>query len=164
MDLRPIPRAEALRLLASAPVGRIVFTERALPAIRPVPFTLDGDDLVLRGGPDAGLTSAVHGNVVAFQTDEIDPVSRSGWSVTVTGQAHQVEEPSRLERLGAALGSWVPGDRGYFIRLPTALVDGRHVGPCPGGCLDHRPGGVPAGAGRTETALPDQTVVTRPTA
>lgn len=38
-------RAECLSLLRTVPVGRIVFTECALPAIQPVNFTLDGASL-----------------------------------------------------------------------------------------------------------------------
>jgi hypothetical protein len=34
-SLCELPRREALDLLASTPVGRVVFTGRALPAIRP---------------------------------------------------------------------------------------------------------------------------------
>ncbi|MCA1836649.1 MAG: pyridoxamine 5'-phosphate oxidase family protein, partial [Actinobacteria bacterium] len=35
-------RAECLRLLRTGSVGRIVFTEQALPAIQPVNFTIEG--------------------------------------------------------------------------------------------------------------------------
>ena len=40
-------REDSLALLASAPVGRIVFTRGALPAIHPVNFVVDGDDVVI---------------------------------------------------------------------------------------------------------------------
>lgn len=36
-------RQECLRLLPTVPVGRIVYTWQALPAVLPVNFCLDGD-------------------------------------------------------------------------------------------------------------------------
>lgn len=44
---RELGRQECLRLLAKAPVGRIVHTWHALPAVLPVNFALDGDGAVL---------------------------------------------------------------------------------------------------------------------
>jgi len=84
VELQVIPRDEALRLLASAPVGRVVFTLRALPAVLPVNFVLDGDAVVFRTAPGSKLTAAVRNAVVAFQVDQIDPQTQTGWSVVVT--------------------------------------------------------------------------------
>ncbi|GHI86004.1 pyridoxamine 5'-phosphate oxidase family protein [Streptomyces xanthophaeus] len=39
---------EALRLLGTVPLGRIVFTHRALPATRPVNHVVEGEDVVVR--------------------------------------------------------------------------------------------------------------------
>ncbi|MGC0342598.1 hypothetical protein RKD20_007632 [Streptomyces sp. SLBN-8D4] len=39
---------EALRLLGSVSLGRIVFTRHALPTVRPVNHVLDGGDIVIR--------------------------------------------------------------------------------------------------------------------
>lgn len=62
--LLELSRAEGWLLLASVPVGRLVFTHQALPAIRPVNHVVDGDKIVIglmpgrrrsapRGGPRA---------------------------------------------------------------------------------------------------------------
>ena len=40
--LEILDREDCLGLLASVPLGRVVFTDRALPAIQPVNFVLDG--------------------------------------------------------------------------------------------------------------------------
>lgn len=37
-----LDRSEALRLLGTVPLGRIVFTHQALPAIRPVNHVVEG--------------------------------------------------------------------------------------------------------------------------
>ena len=57
----------SLALLASAPVGRIVFTRGALPAIHPVNFVVDGDDVVITTSEDSALLSAVAESIVAFR-------------------------------------------------------------------------------------------------
>ncbi|MEU6806599.1 pyridoxamine 5'-phosphate oxidase family protein, partial [Streptomyces neyagawaensis] len=44
---RVLDRQECLRLLAKVPVGRVVYTRRALPAVLPVNFALDSDDAVV---------------------------------------------------------------------------------------------------------------------
>jgi hypothetical protein len=45
--VRALEREEALGLLVSACMGRIVFTYQALPAIRPAPHLVDGGDVVV---------------------------------------------------------------------------------------------------------------------
>ena len=80
--IRELERQECLRLLANAPVGRIVHTRHALPAVLPVNFGLDGDGAVLlRTSAASELARAVDGAVVAFEADEVDPLAHSGWSV-----------------------------------------------------------------------------------
>lgn len=37
-----LDRSEALRLLGTVPLGRVVFTHQALPAIRPVNHVVEG--------------------------------------------------------------------------------------------------------------------------
>jgi uncharacterized protein len=46
--LKQLSRDECLRLMASVPVGRVVFTQRALPAVELVNFTIDNGDIVIR--------------------------------------------------------------------------------------------------------------------
>ncbi len=45
-ELTELGRDECLRLLAGGVVGRVVFTEAALPAAHPVTYLLDGDEIV----------------------------------------------------------------------------------------------------------------------
>ena len=42
-----LPVAECIRLLRSVPVGRMVFTENAVPALRPVTFAAVGGEVVI---------------------------------------------------------------------------------------------------------------------
>jgi len=74
-----IPEPECWELLASASVGRIALSMRALPAILPVQYYLDA-------------------------ADAIDPQTRSGWLVQVQGRS---VIPRQL-RIDAACG-WPAG-------------------------------------------------------
>ncbi|WP_141703899.1 pyridoxamine 5'-phosphate oxidase family protein [Planobispora rosea] len=133
--LRVLSRAECLKLLASVPLGRIVFTDRALPAIQPVNYVLDGDRLVIRTTAGSKLALAVRDTIVALESDVFDPAGRTGWSVTVIGHAHAVPEGrgefSRLVRLPLAPWTYRNGERpdvrDHYIVLPVEQVSGRRV-------------------------------------
>ena len=126
---RPLDREECLRLLAKAPVGRVVYTRQALPAVLPVNFALDTDSaVVLCTSAASDLVRAVDGVVVAFEADDFDAGSRSGWSVVVTGRAAVVTdsaEHGRLLRTGPR--SWMPMRDGVFIRIDAEMVTGREL-------------------------------------
>ncbi|MGI5119437.1 pyridoxamine 5'-phosphate oxidase family protein [Marinactinospora thermotolerans] len=123
-----LERAECLRLLAMAPIGRIVFTERALPAVQPVNFLVHGSDIVVRTSEGSRLARATRDAVVAFEVDEFDIEARTGWSVMVVGPCRAVEDPAQraeLERL--PLRPWAPGPRTHFLRIAIELVTGRRI-------------------------------------
>ncbi|GAA3785297.1 pyridoxamine 5'-phosphate oxidase family protein [Streptomyces chiangmaiensis] len=127
---RELDRQECLRLLAKVPVGRIVHTRQALPAVLPLNFSLDGDGAVLlRTSAASELVRAIDGSVVAFEADEVDAAAHSGWSVVVTGSAAVVTDPAERERLTrTGPRSWVPSPEEVFVRIEPELVTGRVVG------------------------------------
>ncbi|MGW1596186.1 pyridoxamine 5'-phosphate oxidase family protein [Streptomyces sp. NPDC002343] len=126
---RELGRQECLTLLATVPVGRVVYTRQALPAVFPVNFALDADGAVLlRTSADSALARAVDGAVVAFEADEVDAAVYSGWSVVVTGRAAVVTdtaERERLERIGPR--PWVPSPEEVLMRIGPELVTGREL-------------------------------------
>jgi len=128
---RELTREECLALLPTVPVGRLVYTDRALPAVVPVNFVVDGGQVVIRTGGGSALAAAVRGSIVAFEVDDFDRAARNGWSVTVTGQARQVVDPVELERLSLlGLEPYASG-RDNFVVVPVQLVTGRRVGAGP---------------------------------
>ncbi|MEV7061684.1 pyridoxamine 5'-phosphate oxidase family protein [Streptomyces collinus] len=122
-------RQECLRRLAKVPVGRIVYTRQALPAVLPVNFGLDGEGtVVLRASAASELVRAIDGAVVAFEVDDVDAVRHSGWSVIVTGTAVVVTDPAEHERLDRTVSaSWAPSPQGVFVRIEPELVTGREL-------------------------------------
>ncbi|NBM21138.1 pyridoxamine 5'-phosphate oxidase family protein [Streptomyces sp. GC420] len=127
---RELGREEALALMAGVPIGRIVYTDGALPAVLPVNFSLDDDSsVVLRTAKTSRMARAVDRAVVAFEADQFDESARTGWSVVVTGLAGAVSderEQERLRRTGPR--SWAPTPDGIYIRITPELVTGRVLG------------------------------------
>ena len=62
--------------MASVPVGRIIYTRRALPAVELVNFALDHGDIVIRTDRGGKLAAAARGAVVAFEADCLDLPAR----------------------------------------------------------------------------------------
>ena len=97
--LEVLSRAECLRLLGGARIGRVGLSMGALPAVLPVNFTLVDDAIVLRTAAGSKLDAALANSVVAFEVDSIDPMYHTGWSVLVQGVASEVVDPADRERL-----------------------------------------------------------------
>ncbi|WP_409468127.1 pyridoxamine 5'-phosphate oxidase family protein [Streptomyces sp. HC307] len=131
---RALDRQECLRLLAKVPVGRVVYTRQALPTVLPINFALDTDaSVLLRTSPDSSLVRAIDGVVVAFEVDEFEAATRSGWSVVVTGPATMVTDPTEHERLSqAGPVSWMPLRDPVFVRIESEMVTGRELRGTPG--------------------------------
>jgi hypothetical protein len=124
--------AEALRLLGSVPMGRIVFTRNALPTIRPVNHIIDDGQIVIRTHEGAALTSHTRhdgspGVVVAYEADVIDPDTHLGWSVVVTGFAELVTDERDLARYREMLRPWVRQTLDQAVRIRPDLVSGIRV-------------------------------------
>ncbi len=121
-----LSRQECLRRLESVPVGRIVYTRHALPAVELVNFAVDGGDIVIRTDTGSKLAAATQGTVVAFEADSMDPDHDVGWSVTAIGRSREVidsDDIGHLHEIG--LRAWAPGTRDHFIRISPEIVTGQ---------------------------------------
>lgn len=117
------------RLLAGQSVGRVVYTDGALPAVAPVNFVMDGHHVVFRTTPGSRLARGVTNQVVAFEVDQLDAEVQTGWSVVVTGIARPLTEPGEMARaLGLGLAPWAGGRREQFLSITPGLVTGRFIG------------------------------------
>lgn len=122
---------ECRRLLATRRFGRIGLAGGRFPLILPVNYTLDGEVIVIRTGSptiaDAGGFARV-----AFEVDDVDERSRSGWSVLVQALAEEVTGDRRdelVERMRKTTDPWAPGERGHWIRLIPQAITGRRIVP-----------------------------------
>jgi uncharacterized protein len=127
-----LPADECRTLLATRQLGRIGLAGGPFPLILPVNYVLDGDAVVIRTDSPK-ITAAADHTRVAFEVDDIDERTRSGWSVLVQALAEEVTGVRRdelVERLQAAPGTpWAPGEHGHWIRLIPKAVTGRRIVP-----------------------------------
>lgn len=124
--LGPVTPDEALALLADVPLGRIVFTERAMPAIRPATHLVDNGVIIARSHDGSEVVPVRSGRetVVAYQADDIDVGSRLGWTIVATGPATQVRDPDEISRYAAVLPRWAEGAGEQLIRIDPGIVNG----------------------------------------
>ena len=130
--LEELSPRESMRLLGTVSLGRVAFTARALPAIRPVNHLIDGDFVIIRTDGTASITSALtsaSGSVVAYQADLIDHAEHLGWSVTVVGVAHRVIDPDEAAPYRRALRPWVTGTKDQVLAIHADLVTGFRLVP-----------------------------------
>jgi hypothetical protein len=113
-----LSRPESLRLLDQTPIGRIVYTVRALPAIVPVTHLVDNGVIVLRTHVGAECAGAV----VAYQADDLD--AEDGWTVTVTGVARRVLDSEEIATYAKLLNPLVVADDVETIRISPEIVTG----------------------------------------
>jgi hypothetical protein len=124
--MRELSRTEAMRLLASVPVGRLVFTHQALPAIRPVNHLVEDDTIVIGLTPGSAIaaSTASGGTVVAYEADALDLSGRLGWTVIVVGVARLVTEADAVRRLRLLLRPWLSGAMTDIIMISSEIVTG----------------------------------------
>lgn len=127
-SLETLSLAECDALLRQGLYGRVIYTDRVLPTCTPVNYALDGQTLVFRTSRGSRLALATDHQVVAFEVDQIDPATRSGWTVIITGNAAPITATSELDRVeGLALSTWAPGDRQHWVRITPGFVTGRRL-------------------------------------
>ncbi len=91
------------QLLARVDVGRIAFTDRALPQIEPVRFVWDHGRIVVTTGLGSRVARGCRHAVVAFETGGYDASRERAWSVTTIGRSLLLTDPAetaQLETLG----------------------------------------------------------------
>jgi nitroimidazol reductase NimA-like FMN-containing flavoprotein (pyridoxamine 5'-phosphate oxidase superfamily) len=125
--LQSLTRTECLELLSRGSLGRVAFTERALPAIRPVNYALVGNQVLLRTEAE-GLGRRLDGQIVAFEVDEMDVDTGTGWSVVVTGTARLLRRAGDLMRLDSQpLVSLAGADHSAGVCIVPGEITGRRI-------------------------------------
>ena len=119
---------ECLARLVEVPVGRLAFQLDGELTILPVVHTLDGVDVCFRTTGDSKIQAAVDHDPVAFEVDQFDASTRTGWSVVVQGTALVVDDEADVRRLDlVARAPWVPPHPGpsTWVRVRTQSITGR---------------------------------------
>ena len=132
--MRALTELECRGLLKTVAVGRLGLTERALPVIVPVPFTLSGDDEVIVHATAAVVAGVGGGAIVAFEADEWDPWHGRGWTVNAVGPSWLVTAPERIAELDRLRFAGAVDSGGGYLAVQLAQVQGQ--------ALDHSLGGA----------------------
>ena len=125
--LEALPFHVCLRLLASVPIGRVGFYADGEVVLLPVNHAVDGQDVVFRTAPGSKLTAAEEQELVAFEADDYDLQTRSGWSILVTGRATVVYDEAEVKRLNRLnLHPWATSvEHPFWVRIHPSSVTGR---------------------------------------
>ena len=121
-----LARDESLALLRGCAAGRVVYTRDALPAAALVNYALVDELIVFAAGERSKLAGLLNGQVVAFEVDDVDPATGTGWSVLVVGRSARVTDPRIACRLPplASYPSSLDGPEAY-VGVSGAKITGR---------------------------------------
>ena len=128
--LRVMSLDECLERIVATPIGRFAFELDGELAVLPVQHVIDGVDVCFRTAGDSKIEAALDHDRVAFEIDEFDASTRTGWSVLVQGTAILVQDPVEAKALQERAGRpWVRSlDKGHrWIRIRTQSVTGREL-------------------------------------
>jgi nitroimidazol reductase NimA-like FMN-containing flavoprotein (pyridoxamine 5'-phosphate oxidase superfamily) len=132
--LEPLGEAECLRLISPGGIGRLAFTGRYGLTVLPVNFKLHDGSIMFRTSQDSPVdedlrTGIAHAEYeVAFEIDEIDPATQTGWSVLIQGSAHHMtSEAERAAVRESGVEPWPGGSREHAIRITPTRVTGRRL-------------------------------------
>jgi hypothetical protein len=91
-----LSQAECWALLAASTVGRIAYSEAAMPQIRAVPYIADGGSVVIA----------------------------KGWSVHFIGKAQVLPDFEVADVAARGLTSWIDGEPTVMVRIRAEIVSG----------------------------------------
>jgi nitroimidazol reductase NimA-like FMN-containing flavoprotein (pyridoxamine 5'-phosphate oxidase superfamily) len=115
--------------LAQHSAGRIGFLTPAGPQILPVTYQFRNGNVVFRTSPSGVLSGLVRRSTVAFEIDEIDEQTHSGWSVLVLGFAQAMAHNALLTSAWeTGPVPWAEGTRNLFIEITPRTISGRLLG------------------------------------
>ncbi len=121
---------ECQRLIKKGGVGRVAFQSGSGQHIVPVNFQLDRDSIVFRTTPHSELGRLAPGSQAAFEVDELDVESQSGWSVVAKGLIEVIPdnfETAAIRFFGKDPTPWAEGTRRLYLRLTWRELTGRRL-------------------------------------
>lgn len=115
-------------LLRTHEVGRIAWNSSEGPVILPVAYAFDRDSVAFRTAVHGLLSELANPTDIAFQVDEFDVETATGWSVLVRAISAAVTEPGEVGHwLNRLPTPWAPGPRDLVIRLDPVQLSGRMI-------------------------------------
>ena len=116
------------RLLGRRVVGRVGFVSDGRPCVLPVNYGVVGEAIVFRTATDTSLHGVPSGAAVAFEIDDTDEMSETGWSVVVHGTLVEITGEADCEDTSAlAVHPWAPGRRDRGMKITPLHITGRAI-------------------------------------
>jgi len=128
-ELSEIGEDECFSLLGRQSLGRLAIVRNGRPEIFPVNYAMDGRTIAIRTGSGVKLNYASLAHV-AFEVEEIDPITREGWVVEVRGFAEEVTDAGDPWSEGARDADatpWVAGQHDHCLAISHSQVSGRRI-------------------------------------
>jgi uncharacterized protein len=116
---------ECRQLLRARGVGRVGWVSSDGPQVLPVSYTMTGDLIAFRTRPDTVMGELLQPVEVAFEIDDVDEDTATGWSVLVRGMAR-----GYLDELPEGLNlpsPWAPGEHPLTVVIEPSDYSGRAV-------------------------------------
>lgn len=125
-----LSRSECFELLRQHSLGRIIYSDQALPTVEPVNYAVHHHSVVLLTRASSKLAVAIHNVVVGFEADRIANDLQTGWGIRAVGLAHPVDNPDVIHELTTLpLRSWNTDGQQLYIQIPLDIIQGRHITP-----------------------------------
>lgn len=120
---------ECFERLTSTTMGRLAWSAGSLLHILPISYAIQAGNVVFRTSPYGDLAHLKHPANVAFEIDQVDEATGTGWSVVIQGRAQAVSLPQELVSLWARedIVPWASGTRNLFISVTPHTMTGRTV-------------------------------------
>jgi len=114
---------ECRRLLGDSTVGRVCWNSSAGLQVLPGNYLVAGGQIVFHVARGTVLEELTQPVDVAFQVDDLDQDTATGWAVLVRGRtAPYAGDPDAV-----ATRSWAPGDRDLLVAIDPTQWSGRAV-------------------------------------
>src|SRR5208283_3542688 len=100
------------------------------PVVRPVNYAFDesSQSVVFRTAVGSGFHALLRSAEATFEIDNVEDRARTGWSVIMSGVAHEVTDPNEIRRLdGLHVDSWAPGQKAHWMGIRALTVSGRRI-------------------------------------
>ena len=128
--LERLSRYDCWRLLSEVAgpdaIARIVWSGPDGMAIVPMNFTVADGNIWFQTASDSSLARESRDQQVLVEVDQIDPASRTGWSVVVSGVATCLPSEQDPGLLGD-LRVWPQGPRDLLLKVEPQDLTGRRL-------------------------------------
>ncbi len=127
--LRDLHEDECRALLAGHRVGRLAWNDPARgPVVLPVSYRFDGEHVLVRTSAHTELARHFTVGRMAFEIDDYNEATHTGWSVLVRGVA-TVTPPGQAPSVEDDPAPVVGGTRTFHIQVTVEQITGRRVLP-----------------------------------